>query len=420
MTRKEVEHVERHPKVVLLCEDVEELAGVTEVISSQISAFRTLCNFDDMQQVLVDSTPLVIIIAMSSVSKSVELYSLLAKGGMLDYPHENILLCENRESGIGFRCCMKNIFRDYFIYKPMYENYRLRMILHNALLRSKEAHDITHIREEHFGRIDEDLKQLIDDAAQYHQSAEQTLKDARKDLQNASGINEVQSALIQDLKAQHIDPLLDKLEAQLSDSVIELTKRLKSKQFSVAELSALLTERAIPNTNHQASLLKESKPETQKVQSNGHNGYLDLPSSKEENTPQPVKEEPLKNAKIMVVEDNEIYREMISKILRDEGHYVESVSSGLTAIKMLRKHKYDLIFMDLFMPELDGYNTTKNIRNIPNCKSIPIIALTSNKNKELIRKWASLGLTAYIAKPSTKQSILKAVEKCNAINQLRV
>lgn len=118
-----------------------------------------------------------------------------------------------------------------------------------------------------------------------------------------------------------------------------------------------------------------------------------------------------RNIKIMVVEDNEIYREMISKILIDEGHNVEAVSSGLVAIKKLKKQKYDMIFMDLFMPELDGYNTTRNIRNINHCKNLPIVALTSNKNKELIRKWATLGLTAYIAKPSTKHSILKTVEK---------
>ncbi|WP_105169710.1 response regulator [Pseudoalteromonas sp. T1lg23B] len=412
MARKEVEHVERHPKVVLLCDDVEELGGVTDVISSQITAFRTLSNYDSMQEVLLEAAPLVIIIAMSSVSRSVELYSKLAKQGVLDYPHENILLCENKESGIGFRCCMKSIFRDYFIYKPMYENYRLRMILHNALFRSKEASEVTNIREEHFGRIDDELKQLIDDAAQYHKTAEQTLKDARENLDQTEGLNEVQTALIQQLKKQHITPLLDKLESQLADSVNELTKRLKNKQISVAELSALLTERSIPNTSHHASQIKEARVVTavkQPSYDDSYEDHLDL-----EPKPEPeIEERKPKNAKIMVVEDNEIYREMISKILRDEGHNVESVSSGLTAIKMLRKQKYDLIFMDLFMPELDGYNTTKNIRNIPNCKSIPIIALTSNKNKDLIRKWASLGLAAYIAKPSTKQSILKAVEKCN-------
>jgi CheY-like chemotaxis protein len=410
MTRKEVEHVERHPKVVLLCDDVEELVGVTDVISSQISAFRTLQDIDTMQEVLIEATPLVIIIAMSSVSKSVELYSKLAKMGVLDYPHENILLCENRESGIGFRCCMKNIFRDYFIYKPMYENYRLRMILHNALMRSTEANDITNIREEHFGRIDENLKQLIDDAAQYHDSAEQTLRDARDDLDRAQGVNEVQTALIQELKRQHITPLLDKLEAQLADSVTELTNRLKNKQLSLAQLSALLTEKSLPDTSQKASQLKEGHNLGKRSNSNDNEKYLDLPSDSLEHH----KEKRLQNSKIMVVEDNEIYREMISKILRDEGHHVESVGSGITAIKMLRKKKYDLIFMDLFMPDLDGYNTTKNIRNIPNCKSIPIIALTSNKNKDLIRKWASLGLAAYIAKPSTKQSILKAVEKCHS------
>ncbi|MBQ4860117.1 response regulator [Pseudoalteromonas sp. MMG013] len=387
MARKEIEHIERHPKVVLLCNKVEELSGVSDIISSQVSAFRVLTKMHDIKEVLLESAPLVIIIAMPSVSASIELYRQLAQLGFLDYPHENILLCENKESGVGFRCCMKHVFSDYFVYKPMYENYRLRMILHNALLRCKNAHDTTHIREEHFGKIDESLKQLIDDAAVYHVDAQQTLTNARKNLEQAKGVNDIQTALMKELRAQHIDPLLDQLEKKLAMSIEELTNNLKNKQITLAELSALLIEKSLPETTRSATEYAAEDPSDKVIALTN------------------------RNIKIMVVEDNEIYREMISKILIDEGHNVEAVSSGLVAIKKLKKQKYDMIFMDLFMPELDGYNTTRNIRNINHCKNLPIVALTSNKNKELIRKWATLGLTAYIAKPSTKHSILKTVEK---------
>lgn len=387
MARKEIEHIERHPKVVLLCNKVEELSGVSDIISSQVSAFRVLTKMHDIKEVLLESAPLVIIIAMPSVSASIELYRQLAQLGFLDYPHENILLCENKESGVGFRCCMKHVFSDYFVYKPMYENYRLRMILHNALLRCKNAHDTTHIREEHFGKIDVSLKQLIDDAAVYHVDAQQTLTNARKNLEQAKGVNDIQTALMKELRAQHIDPLLDQLEKKLAMSIEELTNNLKNKQITLAELSALLIEKSLPETTRSATEYAAEDPSDKVIALTN------------------------RNIKIMVVEDNEIYREMISKILIDEGHNVEAVSSGLVAIKKLKKQKYDMIFMDLFMPELDGYNTTRNIRNINHCKNLPIVALTSNKNKELIRKWATLGLTAYIAKPSTKHSILKTVEK---------
>ncbi|RJE72168.1 histidine kinase [Pseudoalteromonas sp. MSK9-3] len=387
MSRKEIEHVERHPKVILICDKVDELGGVSDVISSQITAFRVLTKFRDIKDVIIDSAPHVLILAMPSVSASIELYKTLVEQGLLDYPHENILLCENKESGVGFRCCMKHIFCDYFVYKPMYENYRLRMILHNALLRCENAHDTTHIREEHFGNIDESLKQLIDDASAYHTDAQHTLSTARKNIDQAKGVNDIQTALMNELKAQHINPLLDQLEQKLAMSIEELTNSLKNKQLSLAELSALLIEKSLPETNQKVTDYQNDKPAQNKPEAESQ--YI----------------------KIMVIEDNEIYREMISKILINAGHNVEAVSSGLIAIKKLKKQKYNMIFMDLFMPELDGYNTTRNIRNISHCKNLPIVALTSNKNKDLIRKWATLGLTAYIAKPSTKQSILKAVEK---------
>ncbi|WP_440056811.1 response regulator (plasmid) [Pseudoalteromonas sp. T1lg65] len=392
MRNKDVDHGQRHPRVIIICDDPQELSGVTDIISSQVDSYRVLTSHKEAAEVITLAPPDVIIIARSTVAKSVEFYSLLAKHNLLNYPHENILLCENKESGIAFRCCIKGIFSDYFVYKPMYENYRFRMILHNALLRSENTEEVHDIREEHFGRIDEKLKQLIDDAAEYQGKAEETLQSARVKLEQAKGVNQVQDDLLTELKKKHLAPLIDQLEQQLADSVKELTSRLKDKQLSVAEFSALLTERDIPKTATAA----------QHVIPIGHEGEVEVAK------PAPAKTEP---SKVMVVEDNEIYREMIAKILRDEGHHVESVSSGLTAIKRLRKQKFSLVFMDLFMPELDGYNTTRNLRNIAHCKDLPIIALTSNKNKDIIRKWASLGLAGYITKPSTKHAILKAVEK---------
>ena len=65
------------------------------------------------------------------------------------------------------------------------------------------------------------------------------------------------------------------------------------------------------------------------------------------------------------------------------------------------------------MPSLDGYNTTKYIRNIQGYEKLPIIALTGNKDKEMIRKWAEQGLNGYIVKPATKFAILDALKKSN-------
>ena len=113
----------------------------------------------------------------------------------------------------------------------------------------------------------------------------------------------------------------------------------------------------------------------------------------------------------MVVDDNEMYREMICKILRDEGYKPIGADSGKMAIESLNQNQISAIFMDLYMPGLDGYNTTRNIRSIKGYEKLPIIALNGNRDKEMIRKWAQHGLNGYIAKPATKFAILAALKK---------
>jgi CheY-like chemotaxis protein len=375
-----------------LCDEPSELAGVIEILSSQVSEFRTLTYQQDAEDVIVKTQPNIIIIARETVAKSIESYKAFAQAEILNYPHENILLCENKESGVAFRCCTKGLFNDYFIYKPMYENYRFKMILHNALNRTNDVSDFYKLREEHFGRIDDKLKALIDDAADYQTKATDTLENARKSLDEQKGLNQIQDQLLSELKNTHLTPLIDSLESQLKESIDVLQSRLKDKRFSIAELAALLTE------NDVSKPAKKIKAEQQvrKIEDN-------LVANQQTEDKHPVK--------VLVVEDNEFYREMVSRVLIDEGYQVTSVGTGLEAIKLLKKQKFSVVLLDLFMPELDGYNTTKNLRNIPHCKNLPIIAISGNKNKDIIRKWATLGLTGYITKPSTKSSLLKAVDK---------
>lgn len=387
-----VDHAQRHPKVIVLCDEPSELTGVIEILSSQVSEFRTLTYCQEAEEAIIKTRPNVIIIACETVSKSIESYKSFAQAEILNYPHENILLCQNKESGVAFRCCIKGLFNDYFIYKPMYENYRFKMILHNALSRTNDVSDVYQLREEHFGRIDEKLKTLIDDAADYHAKATDTLEHARKSLEEHKGLNQIQDQLLSELKNAHITPLIDSLESQLKESIDVLHSRLKDKRFSIAELAALLTEK---DSSKSAQQIKDE----QNAQEEEHCIAVNQQTQEK----QPVK--------IMVVEDNEFYREMVSRVLIEEGYKVTSVGTGLEAIKLLKKQKFSVVLLDLFMPELDSYNTTKNLRNIPHCKNLPIIAISGNKNKDIIRKWATLGLTGYITKPSTKSSLLKAVDK---------
>ncbi|TMP39713.1 response regulator [Pseudoalteromonas rubra] len=377
------------PKVVIVCDKTDELTGVIEIVGAHTDAYRTVFHWQETTELIVESSPAIIIMAKDTVTSSIETYTELAKQGILNYPHKNILLCENKESGIAFKCCMKDIFSDYFIHKPMYENYRFRMILHNALNEVSGSKKSSELQEVHFGKIDNNLRALIDDVAQYRTRTEANFAHNRDKIAQQPCHNQVQKKLLEQLNQQHISPLIEQLEHQLVESVELLKSQLKSKQVSMAELLAVLNDKGVPRSVAAAQAHPAPNPAV--------------------TTPTASDAPPKMH--ILVVEDNEIYREMLLKILHEEHHTTEYATTGLEAIKLLKKHKFDMVFMDLFMPELDGYNTTKNIRTFKHCKKLPIIALSTNRNKDLIRKWATLGLTGYITKPSTKVTILKAIDK---------
>jgi CheY-like chemotaxis protein len=106
---------------------------------------------------------------------------------------------------------------------------------------------------------------------------------------------------------------------------------------------------------------------------------------------------------ILIVEDIKINREILINILEDTGISIECAGNGLEAINMYRRNskKYDLILMDIQMPEMDGLDATRAIRasGAPNAHRIPIVAMTANAFKEDIEACLVAGMNDHVAKP---------------------
>jgi PAS domain S-box-containing protein len=114
---------------------------------------------------------------------------------------------------------------------------------------------------------------------------------------------------------------------------------------------------------------------------------------------------------ILLVEDVEINREIVLALLEPTLLDIDCAKNGKEALAMFSKNseKYDMIFMDLQMPEMDGYEATRSIRslNIPNAKIIPIIAMTANIFKEDVEKCLESGMNGHIGKPLGPDEVLK-------------
>src|SRR5665647_634805 len=107
----------------------------------------------------------------------------------------------------------------------------------------------------------------------------------------------------------------------------------------------------------------------------------------------------LEGKKFLVAEDNEVNQKVIRRVLQKAGGVVDIANNGLEAIGYLKKSKdYDIIIMDLQMPEMDGYAATKYIRNVLNL-SIPIMAMTASALKGEKAKCIEIGMNDYLTKP---------------------
>jgi PAS domain S-box-containing protein len=121
----------------------------------------------------------------------------------------------------------------------------------------------------------------------------------------------------------------------------------------------------------------------------------------------------IRGLRILVAEDNELNQKMMSIMLTRQGHIVEIASNGLEAIEAIKNRRFDLVFMDVQMPEMDGLEASRRIREMENGKMhIPIIALTAYAMQGNMQKLTDAGIDAYIPKPFETKRVLQAIDSC--------
>ncbi len=136
----------------------------------------------------------------------------------------------------------------------------------------------------------------------------------------------------------------------------------------------------------------------------------------ENQKPQVESKRSYKGKKALLVEDNELNREIATAILEEIGLDVDIAEDGTDAVNMMSSaegRKYDLIFMDIQMPKMDGYTATREIRTLddPKCANIPIIAMTANAFEEDRKKAIKAGMNGHIAKPISADAILENLDQ---------
>ena len=124
----------------------------------------------------------------------------------------------------------------------------------------------------------------------------------------------------------------------------------------------------------------------------------------------------LAGKRILLVEDNELNREIAQEILVENGFEVETAEDGTIAVEKVKSSKpgyYDLVLMDVQMPIMNGYDATKAIRSLDDegLKNIPIVAMTANAFDEDRRKAMESGMNDHVPKPFNVENLLSKIQK---------
>ncbi len=116
--------------------------------------------------------------------------------------------------------------------------------------------------------------------------------------------------------------------------------------------------------------------------------------------------------KILLVEDDEVHQNVFQQMLSNKGHTMQIAPNGKEALDIIKKENFDIIFMDIKMPEIDGIDTTQRIREMEGeVKHIPIVAVTAYALKGDKERFLSIGMDEYIAKPVRMEELYAILDR---------
>ena len=131
----------------------------------------------------------------------------------------------------------------------------------------------------------------------------------------------------------------------------------------------------------------------------------------------PAPEEQFPGLRALLVEDNAFNRQIATEMLELLGVQVEAAEDGSQAVEAVRSHPasyYDIVFMDIQMPVLNGYEATRQIRSLPraDAKALPILAMTADAFAEDAKRAHLAGMNGHLAKPISIRELKTALAHC--------
>jgi len=140
-----------------------------------------------------------------------------------------------------------------------------------------------------------------------------------------------------------------------------------------------------------------------------------IPSFSDRDTPSKVSE----RCSILVVDDNEMIRDLLTRHLERAGHIVTTAENGRQALRMVETHPFDLILLDVIMPEMNGYQVLQQLKQDERWRDIPVLMISALEEMDIVVRCIDSGADDYMTKPFNPVFLKARINSCLERKRLR-
>lgn len=369
--------VQARATILVASDNASDASSVQDLLAPEFDQVFLSVDPDMAVEDFESRAPEVLVLAFNTLEDAeryyLGLYRLSTKIHLL--PHRTITLCSTGNVRRAYEACRKESFDDYVQFWPMTNDApRLLMSVHHALRDLSATRGGTSAGEfaTHARQLAELGNMLDQQMAQGYQ---------RIDVVNRS----------MEQAEQGIGVALDGLSSKLAQrerpdsQMAELEREIGQRFRAMAELLS-------PIQRWADDLKKECAPHIESARVLNAMADSIWPT-------------------ILVVEDDDFQRAIVSQLFAKENYRLVFASGGIEALNMLRVMQPDLILMDILMPDLDGIETTRRLKSIPQFAQVPVIMITGNSEGVAVRDSLKAGATGFVVKPLDGDTLLAKVAR---------
>jgi len=384
MKKKETSY--NYCDIVILYQDFTAIECVTPKLQNLDVSIKTLSIQKVKARDLLSIHPKIILLSSNNIAQSIEFYStFLEHNKDKMFPHSAVVLTSNKESQRAFIACENGLFENYAIINPLNEPFRLVLVVLQAL-------KMIDFNKE--GGITQLIKNGGEKLADCIEIGSKIKRDLNHEMENCQGtLTTLTNDIVSDKNTEKA------VQQAIKDTFEQLTSTFNS-QFStlfeqLVDASKIQNEVVSKLSNKKQSTDKKSSSKVQSKQ------IINLPIRK----------------KVLIGEHSINFFSTIVDIFEEEPIEVISAQDGEEALAQFKIHQPDVVILSYELPKFNGIDVTQKIRN--SGSSVPIVALSNQKDRNLIKRWMTLGLAAYLIKPSNstiiKNTVLKELDAPSAV-----